>query len=57
MMRKNVFMKNNISRSKKFLGVKVIDTVALLPTRVPEKETTMCSFVEFVFRGEICGIT
>ena len=57
MTRKNVLMKNNIPGSKKFLSVKIIDTIALLPTRIPEKNATMCSFIKFVFRGEISGIT
>lgn len=55
-IRKNVFIKDNISRGEKILFLKIIYSIAFLSKRIPKKDARMCTFVEFVFGVEVGGI-
>ena len=50
-------MKDDITRSNKFLAFKIVNSVTLLPKRIANEDATSGTTIKFVGGGEVGGIT
>ena len=55
--REGIFVKNHISRGKKFMCTKIIKTIALLTKWIAKENTSTGSCIKLVFGKEIGSIT
>lgn len=55
--RKNIFIKNNIAAAEEFFIVKVIKTIRLLPKRIANEDAFASSWIKFIGRLKVSGVT